>query len=462
MPVTLTYEMQQAIRTDFQQMKTLADFRQLLNRMVDLRKEEVAERRKRKQARQYPVYSEQTNNILKRFNAHKENITEAEFSFFATSFKDENKKRKRYTSFTIPKKSGGQREIKAPVEKLKNIQAALNLLLQIIYPTQSQAYGFVPGKSIKDNAAIHAGAAFVLNVDLKDFFPSIPFGRIKKVLELAPFNLNGEREKIAFTIANLCTEDGVLPQGAPTSPILTNIICQSLDRKLSRLAIIKNAKYSRYADDITFSCSEFIFTKKFKSKLVYIISQERFTLNEEKTRLQGKAYRQEVTGLTVNEKVNINRHYLRSYRTLLHLYKTNGAEAALEYHYKRMPEALRKLRQEKQPSDISFHIKNVIKGKYQFIKMIVGDEKLKPPFKTGPVAQIIQLAAEAKIKVPEIMLEKLRLIQSQRAATELPTPPTDETKKVVAESITSIVLNKWEDEGFESAIAIFKKHLDEK
>lgn len=461
MPVTLTYELKQVIRAEFQQINTLDDFRQLLNRMIDLNKEEMAERRKKRVVSQYPVTSEQTINLLKKFKAHKENITAAEFAFFATSFKDDNKKRKRYTKFYIPKKSGGQREIKAPVEKLKRIQAALNLLLQTIYTTQEHAYGFVPGKSIKDNAAVHAGAAFVFNVDVKDFFPSIYFGKIKKILQLAPFNLTGDREKIAFTIANLCTEDGVLPQGAPTSPILTNIICHRLDSRLSNFAKRYNANYSRYADDISFSCSKFIFTKRFKARLTQILSDNKFTLNEEKTRMQGKAYRQEVTGLTVNEKVNVNRHYLRSYRTLVHLYKTKGAEAALEYHYKRMPEALRKLKQDKQPADINFHIRNVINGKYQFIKMIVGDEKLKAPFEKNLKPGIV-LLGEATIKVPVAFLETPMVMEDEPSLVTQKRPIVEHEKPTaIMESIAGKVLSKWEEESFEAAMEIFKKHLNE-
>lgn len=459
MPVTLTYEIKQAIRKEFQQMKSIADFRQLLNRMVELQVEEVAERRKGKIVERYPVVGKNTKEILEGFNAYKENITEAELTFFSTSFKEDSKKRKRYIKFYIPKKSGGQREIKAPVEKLKDIQSALNLLLQVIYTTQEHAYGFVTGKSIKDNAAIHAGAAFVFNIDVKDFFPSIQFGRIKNVLQLSPFNLIEEREKIAFTIANLCTEDGVLPQGAPTSPILTNIICKRLDKRLYKFATTYNAKYSRYADDITFSSNEFIFNKRFKSQLTQILANEKFTLNTDKTRMQGKAYRQEVTGLTVNEKVNVNRQYLRSYRTLLHLYKKKSPEAALEYHYKRMPEALRKLKQEKQPTDIAFYMKNVIKGKYQFIKMILGDDKILPPFESKPKTGVVFIKIKEIYTIPEEVMAKLR---AREPKTVVVAPVENKEEIVIQDDITSVVLEKWKQDGFESAIEIFKKHLNEK
>jgi len=307
-------------------------------------------------------------------------ITEKQLNFFSTSFDNNDKKRKRYVKFSILKKSGSLREIKAPLPKLKEIQRALNRILHSVYTTQKQAFGFVPGKNIADNAAAHAGAPFVLNVDLKDFFPSIHFRRIKRMLEKEPFNLKEEKEPLAFLIANLCTEEGTLPQGAPTSPLLTNIICQRLDKRLQQLADHYKAAYTRYADDITFSCTEYIFTKRFMQRLEKILKDDRFELNPEKTRVQGKAFRQEVTGLTVNEKVNVSRRFYRSYRTLLHLYKTKGAEKALEFHFKRMPTSVLFERRKKKIKDVDMYMQNVILGKYYFIYMVRGKDNISPPF----------------------------------------------------------------------------------
>ena len=183
---------------------------------------------------------------------------------------------KRYTTFSIPKKSGGERIICAPTGALKTVQRCLNLIIQVVFDPHAAAHGFVPGKSILTNAKAHVGKLYVYNLDLKDFFPSIELRRVKKCLELPPFNLsinpantlhqkdisaNGtiessvleklnqaagikpkqNREQLAYLIANLCcTVDennrAFLPQGAPTSPIITNIVCQKLDRRLNGLA----------------------------------------------------------------------------------------------------------------------------------------------------------------------------------------------------------------------------------
>ncbi|MCY7358589.1 MAG: reverse transcriptase family protein, partial [Rudanella sp.] len=167
---------------------------------------------------------------------------------------------KRYKSFSIPKKRGGKRTIHAPVVPLKVIQQCLNLMLQCVFTPHQAATGFVVGKSIADNARPHVGRPYVYNLDLTDFFPSVDFHRVKACLKLPPFNLTGNREPLAFLIANLCCvqhpndpKRAFLPQGAPTSPIFSNVVCQQLDRRLTGLAKRFGATYTRYADDLTFS-----------------------------------------------------------------------------------------------------------------------------------------------------------------------------------------------------------------
>lgn len=406
---------------------------------------------------------------------HNPLITTRQLDFFSTSFSKRDKKRKRYNSFTILKKSGGLREIKAPLPKLKEIQKAINTILQTVYVTQGEAYGFVPGKNITDNAGVHAGAPFVLNVDIKDFFPSVHFRRIKKMLEKEPFNLREDKEPLAFLFANLCTEDGVLPQGAPTSPILTNIVCQRLDRRLRELAIQYKARYTRYADDITFSADEYIFTKRFMRRLEKILKDERFELNPEKTRVQGKAFRQEVTGLTVNEKVNVRRNFYRSYRTLLHLYKTKGAEKALEYHFKRMPASVLFEKKKKKIKDVDLYMKNVIWGKYYFIKMIKKDASLKPPFEVD--SNLLRLGDGTFIRKTSIDIlkkEKTKGDTHDKEKSEIKVAPLTSgiidifasADEVQPDSYRLIenVLNTWEAEvesdGFKKAMDILKQKLD--
>lgn len=251
-----------------------------------------------------------------------------------TPFKIENinyyafHSQKRYTSFQVPKKNGETRQINAPVGFLKLIQSCLNHVLHLKFKPHHSAHGFLLGRNVVTNARIHTSKQQILNVDLQDFFGSIGFRRVKAVLELPPFNLNSEKEEVAFLIANLCCHEGVLPQGAPTSPLLTNIVCQRLDRKLFQLAKDSKARYSRYADDITFSSQHTIFTDDFMTELNSRIKNEGFQLNDAKTRVQNWKQRQEVTGLVVNKKVNVNRNYIRRIRAIIHNYQKGGLEYA--------------------------------------------------------------------------------------------------------------------------------------
>ena len=215
---------------------------------------------------------------------------------------------KRYIDFEIPKKSGGKRKISAPVDGLKIILRCLNMILQEIYEPSKYAMGFAKSRSVVDNAKKHINQNYVFNIDLKDFFPSITRARICARLKVKPFEFSDD---IARMISGLCTmkvTDGenvkyVLPQGAPTSPTLTNAICDKLDHKLAGLAKRFGLNYSRYADDITFSSSHNVYHEDgdFRKELARIITEEGFTINDKKTRLQKRGSRQEVTGVIVCE-----------------------------------------------------------------------------------------------------------------------------------------------------------------
>ncbi|MGN1225960.1 MAG: reverse transcriptase family protein [Candidatus Cryptobacteroides sp.] len=231
-------------------------------------------------------------------------------------FLNPSRNKNSYKTFQIPKKAGGFREISAPNGLLKSYLTYTNILLQAFYEAPKYVTGFVPGKSIVNNAKPHIRMNYVFNTDIKDFFPSIEKSRIWATLKCPPFNFN---DKIADAISGLCcTEviiDGkkqrVLPQGSPASPILTNIVCHRLDSELHKLARKYKLNYSRYADDITFSGKRNVFKEDgdFRKELAQIIKEEHFTLNEKKTRLQSRHQRQEVTGLVVSEKVNVTRQY---------------------------------------------------------------------------------------------------------------------------------------------------------
>ncbi len=291
----------------------------------------------------------------------------------------------RYASFEVPKKNGGSRTIHAPNSGLKALQKPISLLLQCLFEEHRAATGFVFGKSIVDNAKVHTNKNYVFNMDMKDFFPSIDKPRFWKRLQYPPFNLNEKhgRLELANRISAICFETmtveriiegewhqvqrDVLPQGAATSPVITNIIAQRLDKKLSSLADAYGAIYTRYADDITFSSMHNLYQKNslFRKKIEGIVEEENFYVNPTKTRVQKRGYRQEVTGLIVNTKVNVTRRYLKQLRHWIYLWETYGEDKATELirnsymsdkgHVKNLPS-----------------IQRVIAGKLEYLKMIKG------------------------------------------------------------------------------------------
>ena len=246
-----------------------------------------------------------------------------------------------YQRFRIPKKAGGERQISAPMPRLKRAQYWIldNLLARV--PIHPAAHGFAPGRSILTNAKPHVGRAVVVNLDLKDFFPTLTWKRVKgKFLGL------GYPEAVATVLAMICTEPDVdeieldgqrlylargprrLPQGAPTSPALTNLICWRLDKRLSGLAAKLGFTYTRYADDMTFSASG---EAAAKTSLLLnfvgeIVADEGFTVHPDKTRVMRAKNRQEVTGLVVNKRIGVPRDTLRRFRALLHQIEANGPE----------------------------------------------------------------------------------------------------------------------------------------
>ncbi len=415
----------------------------------------------------------------------------------------------RYIQFTIKKKSGADRTINAPIAGLKAIQKVLSIILQCVYEPHQAAMGFVKDKSIVDNATLHIGQKYVYNIDLKDFFPSVDQARVWKCLQLKPFNLidnsekvlksdnnlvklgykilnipsNGIEEKILFIfynnillkkgsyflklkagggipytviidsndtlngkirinisktnlipikkiakvsnedsieknndkivqtilslieyhynkkiakdnrgnianiIASLCATEmeverknksgewekvikNVLPQGAPTSPILTNVICQRMDYLLSAVAKRFGLKYSRYADDITFSSMHNIYQPKsdFINELNRIIGEQGFHIKESKTRLQKEGYRKEVTGLLVNDKVNVQKRYIKQLRMWLYYWETYGYERAQKFFLQQY--FTDKGNVVKNKPDMV----NIIDGKLNYLKMVKGGE----------------------------------------------------------------------------------------
>jgi RNA-directed DNA polymerase len=211
-----------------------------------------------------------------------------------------------YRNFELQKKSGGVRNITAPYPSLLRCQTWIkeNILdTKKNYPDYVTAY--VSGKSVIDNANSHAGSKVVLNVDLKDFFPSIPKNWVIKI-----FRDFGYASNVAFYLACLCCYEEALPQGAPTSPVISNMVCRILDRRLYRLARKASLRYTRYADDITFSGA--YIARKFLEIVERIIQEQNFTLNSSKTRLLTSHNRKVVTGINVSSvNLSLTRKYKR-------------------------------------------------------------------------------------------------------------------------------------------------------
>lgn len=239
-----------------------------------------------------------------------------------------------YTEFEIPKKSGDPRRICAPTGDLKGVQRQLadalwehqkSVYVELgIKPNISHA--FEEGKSIITNAKIHRNKRLVVNVDLKNFFDSIHIGRVCGFFEKNKhFALPHEA---AVTIAQLACYKGKLPQGAPTSPIITNLICQVLDIHLLSLSKRYRLDYTRYADDMTFSTNDKTFLGKWDSFYVELgkkVIKAGFSINEKKTRITFRDFKQVVTGLVVNKKISVDHAYYRKVRAMAHSLYTNGS-----------------------------------------------------------------------------------------------------------------------------------------
>lgn len=201
------------------------------------------------------------------------------------------------------------------------------------------SHAFEKEKSIITNAKIHRNKRFVLNLDLENFFDSFHFGRVQGYFEKnCNFKLPHE---VAVILAQLTCYQGRLPQGAPSSPIITNLICQAMDIYLLRVAKKYKLDYTRYADDLTFSTNDRHFVEKqekFLAEAIAAIKRAGFSINEKKTRLQFRDSRQEVTGLIVNKKLNVNHAYVRKTRAMAHQLYSTG-----EYLIDGVPGTIRQL-----------------------------------------------------------------------------------------------------------------------
>ncbi|MCE2711403.1 MAG: reverse transcriptase family protein [Cryomorphaceae bacterium] len=240
-----------------------------------------------------------------------------------------------YSEKNIRKKNGGFRSLDIPEKSLKLLQEKLNDHLQSVYTylRPQTTHGFVryPNRkscNILKNASVHTSKNYVLNMDLKDFFHSVNALRVKHVFQNSPFKFN---EHLSNCLALLTTYKGRLPQGAPSSPVLSNFAALSLDYKICKLCKTYAIDYSRYADDLTFSSQSFM-PEAFKNELNNLIEKEGFHVNADKTRLRSKNRKQLVTGVVVNHKANVDRTYVRKLRAMIFDSEINGLPSAAAKH----------------------------------------------------------------------------------------------------------------------------------
>jgi len=298
----------------------------------------------------------------------------------------------RYTEFTIPKRSGGTRRICAPRIALLDLQRDFLRLLEADYRPRAHVHGFVPGqkRSIVSNARQHVGKRWVLNIDLEDYFETIHFGRVRGRLMSPPYNYPMEIAQFIAHIATFQTTKEVngqnrttevLMPGGALSPILANIVSDRLDAELARFCRQLGCTYTRYADDITISSNRRTFPApigRFQNPESYadftlsdsfqeIVESNGFRVNHSKTRLLGQAFQQEVTGLVVNEKVNVKRKFVREVRAMLHDWDASGLTAASARHFgEKRPNRGRLPQQE------ATNFEWVVRGKVEFIRQVKG------------------------------------------------------------------------------------------
>lgn len=302
----------------------------------------------------------------------------------------------RYSKVEVRKRRGGVRQISVPQPGLKAAQKKLAAVLSATYRAPPCVNGFVGKRGILQNAQRHVGQRWVLNVDIKDFFPSITFPRIRGMFLAKPYRLP---QAAATLLAQICctppTESlsteiqsssipllirsaGVLPQGAPTSPVVSNMLCARLDGELMALARKHRVTYTRFADDLTFSCSRRKFPDALATKdsandrcllgfeLEDILRGNGFEPNPLKLRLQGANRRQEVTGIVVNHLPNVDRSRVREIRAMLHAWRKYGLDAA-EAEFREKYDDKHRAPGTK---PVAFH--KVVRGKIEFLKMVRG------------------------------------------------------------------------------------------
>jgi len=309
------------------------------------------------------------------------------------------KERKNYSTFEIQKKSKKTRVINKPPKNIAILQSKLHYALSLIYNPKKCVHGFVRKRSIVSNAKNHCRRRHLLNIDLKEFFPTIHIGRVKGALQKGPYNMGEEAAKVVAQIC--CLDSGELPQGGATSPIISNLICRRLDSQLIEIAKEVKCQYSRYADDITFSTFQTKFPQRIaeivedevilSDELIAIIVNNKFEVNLEKVKYIQRDLRQEVTGITVNEFPNIKRQFILSISSGLYAWDKFDYKAANRDYARRLA-----------IDESCVNLSNVLKGRIAYLKMVKGENA--PIFRK--MAFEFNRLSESKIKITE--LEKIK------------------------------------------------------
>ena len=330
---------------------------------------------------------------------------------------------KNYERFYIPKKSGGKREILAPNEQLKELQnKLLNEFIYAHFIPSVFATGFIIDRSIVHNAMAHVGSKVLVNVDLKNFFPTVTgdmltekvfFTKMKRLAEIDKRDAIAKKKKVdvntirteeyeltkveenrlkkeAELLTSLVTYPytrrkkivNALPQGAPTSPALSNIVCFEMDNVLHGVAYRNQAVYTRYADDITFSSWTNTKINRLIPVIKDVVQKYGFRANEKKIRVNRKPGRMTVTGLVVNDKVSYGRGRLRILRAMLYNMQMEIKDGNIpqfdEMHFRGLAAFFNSFDQSK-ADWVNKEVDEIVDG----IRMLKGEKKCKRKTKTN-------------------------------------------------------------------------------
>lgn len=222
----------------------------------------------------------------------------------------------RYQLYQIPKRDGGRREISAPVQSLKVVQRWV--LNEILYKVKVSpySYGFQKGRGspLVACAEKHRRSLYLLKMDLENFYPSIPREKIYGLFVSLGYNSSA-----ANLLTNICTNENCLPQGAVTSARLANLICRNLDYRIAGYCNKREVIYTRYADDLTFSCDNRDTLKGIYSTIQRILNQEGYDINSRKTRFLSPKNRKRVLGITINDsQMKAPKEWKRQVRAMIH------------------------------------------------------------------------------------------------------------------------------------------------